>query len=410
MVFQKLGFFLKTLKKAMKKTIGSDYLFLSRERKFQRGKRGAGGVGLVIKKNIGNVSIVKSYDDFEVLWAKLDTGREIYFIGIVYIPPNNVDTDFKVIVQNLEADCITFSNSGNVILLGDFNARIGNLASIVQCDDNLYKFTRSMLDANPSNAAYTRGHQLIHSMNAANMIIVNGIESIGNFTCEIKQGKSTDYIMLSSNLLFSDASADSKSFSGLISDDSIYLKKSFKVWNEDCHLIDDHFLLTCKLKLKSKLDSSPMLTSSSSGQNLGHPLEIMKWNRRDRGDPNFWIPMQNELEKSLFSWDFSYSANQSLSTDKFVDIFNQHVNSALVNSLPMKKRANTRTFLWDSMLSKLHCSEKQSYLAFKHAADVDKAHLRKLWKTAKRNLRKFVSKLERKEERRNERMATGRQH
>ena len=75
--------------------------------------------------------------------------------------------------------------------------------------------------------------------------------------------------------------------------------------------------------------------------------------------------MQFQLEKSLFSWDFSYSNNKSLSTEEFVDIFNQHINFSLLNSLSIKRsQSNKQTsILWDSLLFKLHCIEKRSYLA-----------------------------------------------
>ena len=45
------------------------------------------------------------------------------------------------------------------------------------------------MDAKPSNG-YTRGRQFIRSMNAADMIVLNGIESLGTFTCHITQGQS----------------------------------------------------------------------------------------------------------------------------------------------------------------------------------------------------------------------------
>ena len=116
-------------------------------------------------------------------------------------------------------------------------------------------------------------------------------------------------------------------------------------------------------------------SSSSSDTNLGFPLEIIKWNRKDRGDPNFWLPMQYELENFLFSWDFCYASDTLLPTDDYVNVFNQHINLALHNSLPNKgsRTAQQTSFFWDSILFKLHCHENQSFLAFKHANDADKS-------------------------------------
>ena len=111
--------------------------------------------------------------------------------------------------------------------------------------------------------------------------------------------------------------------------------------------------------------------------------------------------MQYELEKFLFSWDFCYASDTLLPTDDYVNVFNQHINLALHNSLPKKgsRTAQQTSFFWDSILFKLHCHENQSFLAFKHANDADKSRLRILWRQSKRTLRKAVAKLERKEER-----------
>lgn len=87
------------------------------------------------------------------------------------------------------------------------------------------------------------------------MIIINGVDSLANFTCEISSGKSiVDYIIVSNNIIIPSKNTDNKNSNQLIADQSIYEPKSFKTWMNHSEMIDDHFLITCKFKLKCTLD------------------------------------------------------------------------------------------------------------------------------------------------------------
>ena len=74
-------------------------------------------------------------------------------------------------------------------------------------------FSRDSCDNTISNNSSKRkGTQLINSMNAVNMIILNGIDSDSQYTYESKNGNSIiDYIIVSDNLLMPFLTSDNKS-------------------------------------------------------------------------------------------------------------------------------------------------------------------------------------------------------
>ncbi len=96
-----------------------------------------------------------------------------------------------------------FRKEGKVIIMGDFNSRIGNLDSIVQDNENFYNFKRNVSDHSPIGESYTRGQQLILTFNAANMVVLNGVDSGGGFTFKNTEDKKSmiDYIVVSDNII-----------------------------------------------------------------------------------------------------------------------------------------------------------------------------------------------------------------
>ena len=107
-----------------------------------RARRPSEGISILIRHNIRgtnerkSVTIIKESDCF--IWFKLDkylfNSSSDIFICATYIPPekssfwnlNKYDP-----FDQLEQDLITFQNRGNVILIGDFNARTSNRSDYV---------------------------------------------------------------------------------------------------------------------------------------------------------------------------------------------------------------------------------------------------------------------------------------
>ena len=58
-------------------------------------------------------------------------GREALYIGCVYMPTDsNSVSVMDSVYEQLKEDVLSFKQKGRVVLLGDFNARVGNSVDV----------------------------------------------------------------------------------------------------------------------------------------------------------------------------------------------------------------------------------------------------------------------------------------
>ena len=99
------------------------------------------GVGFLVHECLVNeVEFINSVKYEESVWMKVhsDRGREALYIGCVYMPTDS--TSISVVdscYYRLKEDVLSFKEKGKVVLLGDFNARVGRS---VQIDDVIGMF------------------------------------------------------------------------------------------------------------------------------------------------------------------------------------------------------------------------------------------------------------------------------
>ena len=138
-----------------------------------------------------------------------------------------------------------FRQLGKVIVLGDLNSRIGQIASEIETDQK-YIFNRITHEKKKiPPVTRRRGKDLIEAMNVCNMIIMNGIDSGPDMTYvnSKKEKAILDYIILSDDLV---------RFVKKTDDITRYKHHSLKIWHEyDCQ-ISDHKLISCELKLQKQ--------------------------------------------------------------------------------------------------------------------------------------------------------------
>ncbi len=192
-------------------------------------RRPSGGISVLIRKNLRSkkdgimgIQIIKD-NDF-VVWIKLskksfNVANDIY-IGAVYIPPEN--STIYVGKDNdpfhmLEQDILKFQSLGEIILLGDFNARTGNLQelNLMTIPDNhdiLQSLGTSSVDSsgrsrrnNIDTTNNNFGKILLELCSAASLRILNGRtigDLVGGYTSFQYNGRSVvDYIIAGENLL-----------------------------------------------------------------------------------------------------------------------------------------------------------------------------------------------------------------
>ena len=107
-----------------------------------------------------------------LLWIEISCGHRKIYIATVYMVPvgSSYYEDNDKIRNELEKDIVAYKEQGMVIVIGDFNSRIGKLMSIT-ADDKTYH--RENVDEKENQ----NGRELIKLMNGLGMLILSGIIS-----------------------------------------------------------------------------------------------------------------------------------------------------------------------------------------------------------------------------------------
>ena len=95
---------------------------------------GEGGVGFLIRQCLlAEVEFITNINLEESAWIKVRGGRdkESLYIGCVYMPTTTTSVStMDACYENLKEDVLIFKEKGMVMLLGDFNARVGTASEI----------------------------------------------------------------------------------------------------------------------------------------------------------------------------------------------------------------------------------------------------------------------------------------
>ena len=193
-------------------------IFRSERKNNRRKNSGSGGVAVLFKTSIskGLQKICSSNNDF--LWVKLNRNyfglKQDLYLCNCYIPPygssfhENITQSY---FDTLNEEVVKFSKLGDIMLCGDFNARIGNIQEhFVEHDENIQQNMIGSSDIelpvryNEDQVINGFGKKLIEFLEEANMMLVNGRklgDSMGNKTCYNYMGSSTiDYCIVSHSM------------------------------------------------------------------------------------------------------------------------------------------------------------------------------------------------------------------
>ena len=124
-----------------------------------------------------------------------ERGREALYIGCVYMPTDSTSVSVMDSYERLKEDVLSFREKGKVVLLGDFNARVGRSA---QLDD-----VGGMFGENTCNAS---GNRLLSFLNEVKLMICNGRKLVSEpewtrIRPSLKQKSIIDYIVTDAQLL-----------------------------------------------------------------------------------------------------------------------------------------------------------------------------------------------------------------
>ena len=133
----------------------------------QNSPRGEGGVGFLVRECLVNeVEFISTVKYEESVWIKLhsESGREALYIGCVYMPTDSISVSImESCYERLKEDVLSFKEKGKVVLMGDFNARVGRFAQI---DGVIGMFGE--------NTCKSSGNRLLSFLNEVELMICNG--------------------------------------------------------------------------------------------------------------------------------------------------------------------------------------------------------------------------------------------
>ena len=178
-----------------------------RRRQKRKDKKGSGGIGFLVHASAGEASLHPTRAN-GVMWLELrahDTSTHVINLYLVPTCSPRIHHNDNAL-EELER-VLASTGGGRRVILGDWNARIGERPSIVstgkeeeQGDTVLLEekeYTRASTDkhANPA------GNKMMDFMNAQDMIILNGTSGTMQHTQRGSIGWSVvDYVAVSSNM------------------------------------------------------------------------------------------------------------------------------------------------------------------------------------------------------------------
>ena len=364
---------------------GSNLVWFGRDRSEQKTWTGDGGV--VVRKGIGEVSIIKSSKKYDLLWLQIKCKNVDLFVAAVYFCPEGSRrvTDGREQFLELEADILHFREKGKVICLGDFNARIGNQVSVIwtkedQEDKMIYQ------RVSQDGKIQDRGRNFVDSMNSCNLVIMNGIDSKGEYTfCSHNRGQSVvDYIVLGDEILHQNSGCSIQ-----------YVPESTKVWTDELTRLSDHRLITCQIRLERQ-------NSHPDHRETDLKKEIKGWRRSDFGDRKYWNKLKEAGNLIMPRW-LENLEHEEKEINETLMSFKEHLNEALETGVGSrsnsKKKIKKKEFIWNNEAYKSICDESESYTQWKYALDEQKAILKQEHKKAKRTRKRILRKHRRRIER-----------
>ena len=191
--------------------------------------RGGGGVGFLIRECLlAEVEFITNINLEESAWIKVRGGRgkESLYIGCAYMPTTTASVStMDACYENLKEDVLIFKEKGKVILLRDFNARVGTASEI---DEVIGMFGEETSNNN--------GEKLVSFLTEVDLVSCNGRTFVMELEWThirpgLKQKSIIDYIIT----------------------DMQMLKKSGKLCVDRTDIgISDHFLLLVGIRTFNK--------------------------------------------------------------------------------------------------------------------------------------------------------------
>lgn len=303
--------------------LGSEWKWYGKDRKGRVG----GGVGVLVKSEL-SPKLLSSKNE-NLLWVELGSG--LVYIAVVYLLPKDRKKVNEAVLDELEAGVLKWSAKGRVVVLGDFNARLGRLPNRVYDPEDkvvdLVEIKRESVDRTVDAA----GRRLLERMNALGLVLLNGTSGKAEWTSFQYNGEAVvDFAWVHVNHWRE--------------------VKEFKVW-ENFHLdLGDHALVSAAIVLKN-LD----WPSSRIQLPEGHQKEskVARWNTR-KGD---WGRMAKVAQQVLTGWDPQVVGWEEGSNEDKVEVvwkdWCARVSHAAESGIGRRVPSKPKPWGWDRELARI---------------------------------------------------------
>ena len=215
---------------------GYETHYLSRP-KHLKAKHGSEGITILLKPNLRQGIKFTHAQNNDFVWLELDPHffglKQTIFICYAYDPPQESTYSKRMdqnILDRIESDICKYKSKGEIILMGDINARTGTNIDHIANDESNYLPLDSdyTLDThitsrtNQDTCTDERGKHLLEICIAGQLRILNGRklgDSLGCYTCHKYNGSSTVDYGICSYTLFSEVTYFKvHNFQGTVSD------------------------------------------------------------------------------------------------------------------------------------------------------------------------------------------------
>ena len=253
--------------------------WIGRHRKIDRkAKRGSGGVGIMVKQDkaaeeADRVVRIIGQDEEDILWVQAKIAGRRIRIGVFYLAPqgttsgrgNRADKFLLGLTEN------QIEMNRNTILLGDFNARVGQGVQNLLDDGEDWNVSYESID----EVISTRGKRMLQVCQELNMVIATGTRGkASRFTCETTNGASiVDHICMSRDVWSITRSV------GVV--ESLLAE-----------VVDSDHNMVCA---EIKYDEVAVKTTKRQ--------KTKRWDTEDRGRSEHWTKLQEEVQNSKGWWE-----------------------------------------------------------------------------------------------------------
>ncbi|XP_071960018.1 uncharacterized protein [Antedon mediterranea] len=305
-------------------------------------KKSQGGIGFLIRDDIKIIDdnvLDTRCDTLERLWVKVQfnsSTNSIYYIALVYFPCEGTDRNLtdemfvSLLAENLEIS--QNDNDAKIIILGDFNGKIGHL---INDGDESINYN---------------GQGLIDFSNDGDLFILNGSEKCtGVFTWVKNQHKSVlDYGLVSANI--------QKDINEFMIDDQC-----------NFHIGSDHNMIIIDMNVESFNNNNTIPETFKQ-----------RWDIKYNHD---WTTFQEDLESKFTNWDPAH-----LNANEAWESWKRLVVSAAEETIGYKKQSRKSKQWFDCDIEqsmekrKKACRAHRIYCKNKTNSDFNKTIRDNLWK------------------------------